>query len=372
MAKTLDGLLAYLVTIISCAGEHGCTVHELLKAICDSLAPCHPPQAAAHSQPDLAASTVWKWLVDRSDVSVGHQREYNRLSLTEILALPHIRIYISETTMWEVVTGHSVDPKRIPRSEWLLLLGIANSKSHGILQGDLGRLVDQDKRSVPKRTDSLAKKGYICKRTTLVRGTKTSKMWLRAFAPPLPQDYGDVQVPIADLNLPLYLLAENLDPVPWRIRWTGQDIDYTALATTILAVIKDWEVIRIRDLKAKLGVLGMRWQMKTVAKTCRYLNARGTLRRIKCRCWPPLAAKVAARQVVAATGVGAEAGDGSLLPFRQVEDHLQSILRSFCPPIVFEGVDVFPKRSQYWTLLFTRLNLLPKGVQKATTMIGIP
>ncbi|PFH58126.1 hypothetical protein XA68_14130 [Ophiocordyceps unilateralis] len=314
MTKDLDDFLGYLVTLISCAGEHGCSVDELVGAIRDSLSPPCSPQDATHSQPNKAASIIWSWLVDRSDIAVGRERQYNHLSLTELLALPHgrcgahgpstgkggegetlhetrehvakdasfddhdaIRVYSSEATMWEVVTGHAVDFKRIPRSEWLLLVGIANSQSHGILQGDLGRLVDQDKRSVPKRTDSLAKKGYICKRTTLVRGTKTSKMWLRAFAPPLPKEYDAVEIPEPDLNLPLHLLAENLDPVPWRVRWTGQDIDYTALATTILAVVKEWEVMRVRDLKAKLGVLGMRWQMKTVAKTCRYLNSRGVI-----------------------------------------------------------------------------------------------
>ncbi|RDA89510.1 hypothetical protein CP533_0424 [Ophiocordyceps camponoti-saundersi (nom. inval.)] len=181
--------------------------------------------------------------------------------------------------MWEVVTGHAVDSKRVPRSEWLLLLGIASSKSHGILQGDLGRLVDQDKRSVPKRTDCLVKKGYICKRTTLVRGTKTSKMWLRAFAPPSPNECDSTEVPETELKLPLHLLAENLDPVQGRDRWINQDmnIDYRALATATLAIIKAWEVIRIRDLKIKLGVLGMHWQMKTVSRTCRYMNSRGVI-----------------------------------------------------------------------------------------------
>lgn len=288
----------------------GCSVEELLKAIRDSLAPPgSSSQTAQQGPPDRAASEVWKWLVRRSDVSVGHGREHNHLPLPELLSLPQlrplasngpeepgatqarerlegdpssvlddaIRVHISEATMWEAITGHAVDHKRVPRSEWLLLLGIASSKSDGILQGDLGRLVDQDKRSVPKRTDSLVKKGYIVKRTTLIRGTKTSKMWLRSLVPPLPRESDPSDELKVDMNLSRQTLAENLDPVPWRICWTGPDIDYRALATTIMALAKEWDVIRVRDLKEKLGVLGMRWQMKIVSKTCRFLNSRGAI-----------------------------------------------------------------------------------------------
>ncbi|KAM4055961.1 b-block binding subunit of TFIIIC domain-containing protein [Hirsutella rhossiliensis] len=313
MAWELEGLIAHLLMLISCAGEHGCSVRELLGAIGDSLAPSgSSSQDAQNAPPDRAASEVWTWLVRRSDVSVGHGREHNHLSLPELLSLPQlhplasngpqakgdegatraqeciqngsnsspedaIRVRTSEATMWEAITGHAVDHKRVPRSEWLLLLGIASSKSEGILQGDLGRLVDQDKRSVPKRTDALVKKGYIVKRTTLIRGTKTSKMWLRSLVPPLPRESDPAEEPKADMNLSRQTLAENLDPVPWRIRWTGPDIDYKALATTIMAVAKEWDVIRVRDLKEKLGVLGMRWQMKIVSKTCRFLNSRGAI-----------------------------------------------------------------------------------------------
>ncbi|KAM5342741.1 hypothetical protein ACJ41O_013707 [Fusarium nematophilum] len=247
------------------------------------------------------ASTIWGWLVARRDISVGPNRKYNHLTLDETLALsppeathgddgdsqdsglgaraaPHyVRVFASEETMWESLTGHAVDYKRVPKSEWLLLLGIASTTTQGILQGDLGRLVDQDKRSVPKRTDTLLKKGYIAKRTTLVRGTKTSKMWLKLFAPPLPKDAEGTDELRSDMTLTRQVLVDNLDPVPWHIKWTGESIDYTALATTIMAIAKEWGVLRMTDMKAKLGVLGMRWQMKVLAKVCRFLNARGVI-----------------------------------------------------------------------------------------------
>ncbi|KAF4341909.1 hypothetical protein FBEOM_4149 [Fusarium beomiforme] len=283
------------------AKKASCPVYGVLKAI------HHPStQTESLSEGDSAvqartAATIWSWLTARRDISVGADREYNHLSLDEILALStsggtpghnaeptepppenltgtrHVRVYASEDTMWESLTGHAVDYKRVPKSEWMLLLGIASTTTQGILQGDLGRLTDQDKRSVPKRTDSLLKKGYIVKRTTLVRGTKTSKMWLKLFAPPLPKDGEGADEARPDMTLTRQVLVEDLEPVPWRIRWTGESIDYIALATTIMAIVKEWGVLQMKDMKSKLGVLGMRWQMKVLAKVCRFLNQRGVI-----------------------------------------------------------------------------------------------
>ncbi|OAA45245.1 TFIIIC transcription initiation factor complex subunits Tfc3 [Beauveria brongniartii RCEF 3172] len=179
--------------------------------------------------------------------------------------------------MWESLAGHGVDHKRIPRSEWILLQGIASTKTNGILQGDLGRLVGQDKRSVPKRTSCLVEKGYITKRTTLVRGTKTSKLWLRFLAPSISDESNERSEAETDITLSRQCLVESLEPVPWHMRWTGDSIDYKVLATTIMAICKEWNVMRLQDLKSKLGVLGMAWQMKVISKICRFLNARGTI-----------------------------------------------------------------------------------------------
>ncbi|KAF4964104.1 hypothetical protein FSARC_7934 [Fusarium sarcochroum] len=298
MASELEGLIAGLLVHISCQGEEGCPVGDVLDAIHHPLKQHTEPLPKGDSVVQhRTASNIWSWLAARRDISVGSDREYNHLNLDEVLALSreqdagpsesnpdnptephHVRVYASEDTMWESLTGHAVDYKRVPKSEWMLLLGIASTTTQGILQGDLGRLTDQDKRSVPKRTDALLKKGYIVKRTTLVRGTKTSKMWLKLFAPPLPKDgEGADEVLRPDMTLTRQVLVENLDPVPWHIRWTGESIDYIALATTILAIVKEWGVLQMKDMKSKLGVLGMRWQMKVLAKVCRFLNQRGVI-----------------------------------------------------------------------------------------------
>ncbi|KAL6911068.1 hypothetical protein GGI43DRAFT_391928 [Trichoderma evansii] len=321
MALELEGLIARLLLVISCAGEQGLSISQFIDAAKLALSPSENTASLQRDGTlqdpifvlsDYGVGTIWRWLAQRTDISIGLQRKYNQLMFEEVLALEElskdghnnrhgpapghqnahespsaslesnaqndIRIYVSQETMWESITGHAVDYKRVPRSEWLLLLGIASTKAQGILQGDLGRLVDQDKRSVPKRTDALVKKGYITKRTTLVRGTKTSKMWLKLFAPPLPKDRSATAEPEAEMNLSRQVLAANLDPVPWHTRWTGESVDYTALATTIMAICKEWDVLRMQDLKSKLGVLGMRWQMKVVSKVCRFLNARDAIR----------------------------------------------------------------------------------------------
>ncbi|KAF4453996.1 hypothetical protein F53441_3380 [Fusarium austroafricanum] len=312
MASELEGLIAGLLVHISCQGEEGkflfsavakepttkwlalgCPVDIVLKAIHHPSTHTETLSESDSAVQNRTAATIWSWLTARRDISVGTDREYNHLTLDEVLALSpsggtpgqnaepseshHVRVFASEDTMWESLTGHAVDYKRVPKSEWMLLLGIASTTTHGILQGDLGRLMDQDKRSVPKRTDSLLKKGYIVKRTTLVRGTKTSKMWLKLFAPPLPKDGEGADEARPDMTLTRQVLVEDLEPVPWRIRWTGESIDYIALATTIMAIVKEWGVLQMKDMKSKLGVLGMRWQMKVLAKVCRFLNQRGVI-----------------------------------------------------------------------------------------------
>lgn len=245
--------------------------------------------------------TVWGWLISRDDVHIIHPTKA-KLSNSESLPLSHnsepiewsthghemphyliakeISVCTSEDTRWESITGHSRDVRRVLPLEWDLLQGIASTRDEGILQADLCRLVKQDKRSVPKRTDSLLKKGYLIKRTTLVHGTKTSRMWLRSFAPAVTQEDESTNLDAATLQLNSQAheaLMYDLEPVPWHEKWTGESVDYAALSTTLMAIIKQWDVIRIRDLKTKLGILGMQWQMKVLARICRVLNRRGAI-----------------------------------------------------------------------------------------------
>ncbi|CAK7228489.1 hypothetical protein SEUCBS140593_006933 [Sporothrix eucalyptigena] len=208
------------------------------------------------------------------------------------------RLYVTERTLWYTLTGHDVDYKKVPLLEWKCLQGIASARQKGILQADLRILVNQDKRSVPKRTDFLAAKGYAVKRTTIARGYRTSMLWLTEFAPiELPDgDEPAPQAADADANeaTPSLLtskdlasngidfspefLTKDLEPVPWRNRWIGDAIEFASFGQTVLAIVKAWGVLRVVDLKIKMGIIGKRWQMRTLARVCREFVASGILR----------------------------------------------------------------------------------------------
>ncbi|KAK0728030.1 hypothetical protein B0T26DRAFT_672625 [Lasiosphaeria miniovina] len=269
-----------------------------------------------------SARWAWDWLRSRPQILVNGNKKWNRLDLDEVLALPEAetaekqapnaqtkaetgdtpqpssavvaargtrqkgktpkpkkatlsvrpRIHPAEDLVWQTLTRHGVDYKRVPVLEWKCLLGIASARAEGILQSDLRRLVDQDKRSLPKRTDSLAKKGYIVKRTIVVQKMKTSKLWLIDFAPPiLEKDSGG-------LDLSPETLTKDLEPVAWHEKWTGNNIDIEALGRTFVAIVKAWGIIKYCDLRAKMGVPGKVWQMKTLAKNVQRVVDMGVLK----------------------------------------------------------------------------------------------
>lgn len=250
---------------------------------------------------------AWKWLLGTGEVSIGPEGEWNHLTFDEMMSIPEDaaqslppprdekselptpkhkelpkirpRIFVGEETIWKTLTGHGIDYKRVPNLEWKCLVAIGSTKEDGILQGDLNRATGQDKRSVPKRTDFLAQKGYIAKRTHMVRGMKTSKLWLTKFAPALPVPSN----PLGGKDLSRASLTRDMQPVAWHQQWTGKDksgrpeIHYMALGQTIIAITKAWGTLRIRDLKAKLGILGKKWQMKVMSRFLRRFHKLGNV-----------------------------------------------------------------------------------------------
>lgn len=252
-----------------------------------------------------SARWAWDWLRSRPQILINGNKRWNRLELSEALALPKAgsadtsnppasgdtnepsrekgqkpkktlttrpRIHPSQDLVWQTLTRHGVDYKRVPALEWACLQGIASARAEGILQSDLRRLVNQDKRSLPKRTDSLARKGYVVKKTVVVQKMKTSRLWLIDFAPP------DVETETCGLDLSPETLSRDLEPVQWHQRWTGSDIDMDALGRTAVGVVKAFNVMRYADLRSKMGVVGKRWQMKTLAKNCQRLVDMGVLK----------------------------------------------------------------------------------------------
>lgn len=74
------------------------------------------------------------------------------------------RLFASQNRVWQAITGHSIDLKKVPTMEFVLLCLIATRGPSGISQPELVKITGQDKRSVPHRTDELARKGYIEKK----------------------------------------------------------------------------------------------------------------------------------------------------------------------------------------------------------------
>ncbi|KAK7741945.1 hypothetical protein SLS62_010880 [Diatrype stigma] len=266
------------------------------------------------------ASKVWGWLVVRNDVSVGPNRKFNHLPLEEVLCIyerekapptaenpeatpsqqtpskasssrpsksshksdgipetAEPRLYVSEERQWKTLTGHGPDLKRIPLFEWKALVDIASVKQDGILQGDLVRLTGQDKRSLPTRTDALAKKGYIIKQPILLRGCRSSKLWLRQYAENAQEEAKRDGLPLEELDLSKETLMKDLHPVSFCHHWNGDRLDYLAIAQGFVAITKAWGIIRYCDLRTKMGVDERVPQMRALAKSSRWFTNIGSI-----------------------------------------------------------------------------------------------
>ncbi|KAI1117361.1 hypothetical protein F5Y14DRAFT_380889 [Nemania sp. NC0429] len=316
MGAGLDEFIESLVTDIAFSGVRGCSVSNLLIAI-DSFYKSSErggeSQQTTNSHDLAVASKIWKWLADRSDVSIGVNRAFNHLSLEQVLALPEEeeespssgaavgssdkssqpgpspriskgqtstsrpRLHVSEERQWRTIAGHGPDLKRVPLFEWRALVDIASVKERGILQGDLVRLTGQDKRSLPTRTDALARKGYIIKQPIVLRGGKSSKLWLAQFSEYAKTQQEQEGLDYDTLDLSKAALTSDLHPVPFSHKWNGETIDYLALAQAFVAIVKAWSLIRYCDARAKLGVEERVRQMRALAKTCRWLTNIGAL-----------------------------------------------------------------------------------------------
>jgi transcription factor C subunit 3 len=84
------------------------------------------------------------------------------------------RLYASQSRIWQALTGHGIDLKKVPTMEFVLLSLIASHGAAGVTQPDLTVISGQDKRSVPHRTDELCRKGYIEKRPVQAGKLRTS------------------------------------------------------------------------------------------------------------------------------------------------------------------------------------------------------
>ncbi|KAI2608612.1 uncharacterized protein GGS25DRAFT_531679 [Hypoxylon fragiforme] len=265
-------------------------------------------------------SKVWGWLVARADVSVGTNRQFNHLPLDELLSLPEEddvsgsvpaspgdlktlqnatstsenghqlgkqpkleqsvqkyrpRLHVSEERQWKTLAGHGPDLKRVPLFEWKALVDIASVREKGILQGDLVRLSGQDKRSLPTRTEALARKGYIIKQPIILRGCRSSKLWLAKFAKTAKENRDGLNFDKIDVSKEA--LTKDLAPVPFSSAWNGERLDYIAIAQAFHAVVKAWGVMRYCDVRIKLDIENRVPQMRALAKTSRWFTSIGAV-----------------------------------------------------------------------------------------------
>lgn len=124
----------------------------------------------------------------------GAQEDTNRVSFPKLHALYQpvdrlqdadgdMRVYASEERMWYALTGHGVDYSKVPSLDFTCLSIIAAAGPKGITQPELVKLSNQDKRSVPKRTQNLFERGYITKTPILFEAARTCICILKRFTP---------------------------------------------------------------------------------------------------------------------------------------------------------------------------------------------
>lgn len=219
---------------------------------------------------DAFIGSVWRWLGRHPDVSIGPSKQHNKtplfslsdpgLSLAEQSStLPHVSV--TEDRIYQAICGHPRDDKRVFRSEYGLLLVIAAARSDGILQGELGRVAGQDKRSVPKRTDVLHTKGYVIKEATILRGFKSSRLTLRRFATPAQ---------LAQANV-----STSDHPAASRQERTVRDV-----VDDVIRVLSGASLAELDDLSSRVK-MSTRNAQKALSRILRILVKAGFIKKVK-------------------------------------------------------------------------------------------
>lgn len=158
-----------------------------------------------------------------------------------------LRVYASEDRMWHAVAGHGVDHSKLPRLNFICLSIIAAAGPEGILQPDLVRISEQDKRSVPRRTQHLADDGYIIKRPILTSGSRTSLCILKRYA----KGSGHQKTEIDQLD-DTNLQRDKKTELIFNECFPDNMVDMYALTRTMFDILNDVKIIMIVDLKRKL------------------------------------------------------------------------------------------------------------------------
>ncbi|KAE8154656.1 hypothetical protein BDV25DRAFT_93729 [Aspergillus avenaceus] len=268
MAPSLRELIDFLLAEIALCGDQGASPSDILEFIETFYAKAAQDASnRGHNVDRRFQEKVWTWLTRNPEVSVGENRAGNNLSLSDVQSRASnsddasqtpSHVFVSKERTWLAITGHEPDESKVLPTEFALLSIIASRKSSGISQTELVKLSGQDKRSVPKRTDTLQQKGYIEKRAVQIRSTRTSLCTLRRF---LDADHPSTEAagtPAVDADI----------------------MDYQEFSSKLFSILQRHQIISRVDLKKLLGFAD-KWRWRILSRALRKYERIGVLKRVK-------------------------------------------------------------------------------------------
>lgn len=171
-----------------------------------------------------------------------------------------VKMFVSEKRTWLAITGHEPDDTKVLPMEFALLSIIGTRKSAGISQPELINLSGQDKRSVPKRTDALQRKGYIEKRAIQIKAARTSLCTLRQF--------------LTSENLSAESAAPGLETGAPKV------IDFDVFTNRLFEILREHQIIARNDLKSALGFNDL-WRWRILSRALRKFERIGVVKRVR-------------------------------------------------------------------------------------------
>ncbi|KAI7088298.1 hypothetical protein KC356_g3409 [Hortaea werneckii] len=236
---------------------------------------------------DALIEIVWAALCKHDDIDVAStKRETDDASDSN--ATPSMptaaedqhadeRLFATEERMWHAIAGHGIDTKRIPYLEFQCLSVIAAHGRTGVLQPDITRITGQQKQSVPKRTQNLADKGYVTKKSVLATGTKTSLLTLKKF------DEKPSDVAIAPQNI---ALTQKGPQSAFSKDSTGRlIIDYDKWFDASMALLQEQpnQLLAIQDLRLAFNIHKKKYETRCLMRCIRRLARQGCLRKLSAK-----------------------------------------------------------------------------------------
>ncbi|KAF2724631.1 hypothetical protein K431DRAFT_343567 [Polychaeton citri CBS 116435] len=279
MASGFDELIDQLLHDIALSGPNGLGIEDLKSFVKqfyksrihgddsttsavlpqDLLFADAPPPTVMPTVDDTLVDKLWRWLSAYSDINVIQPPNHNQSPLANGHSTGQ-RLAATEERIWHAIAGHGVDYKRVFPLEFAVLSVIAAHGPSGIVQPDIVRLTGQDKRSVPKRTDSLVQKGYITKEAVIAQSSKTSLLKLKRY-------------------------ASQREKGAFAIDHQGNQARIIHYATwyneTIRLLQDNNNIMALDDVRKGLNINNKKWETRAYFRCIRRLARVGCIRRIK-------------------------------------------------------------------------------------------